>query len=282
MIRLVLALLPVVIPVHLVAGPGDPPQKVHVVAFYTAKEDPAHISFVHEANRWFRSAADRYGFCYDSTNQWERLNEAYLKDVQVVVFLDSRPESDAQRTAFQHYMEQGGAWMGFHFAAFALTPSDFPQNWDWYHNTFLGCGQYAGNTWRPTTAVLRVETHDHPVTRALPDTFTAAPNEWYKWEKNLRLNPDIRVLASVDSTSFPLGTGPKPHEIWHSGDYPMVWTNVRYHMVYFNMGHNDMDYEHGTNRELSSTFSSEWQNRMVVEAVRWLGDSEKLKTKSEK
>ena len=54
-------------------------------------------------------------------------------------------------------MEKGGAWMGFHFAGFALTPSAVPQNWDWYHNEFLGSGSYVGNTWRPTSAVLRVE-----------------------------------------------------------------------------------------------------------------------------
>ena len=40
--------------------------------------------------------------------------------------------------------------MGFHFAGFALTPSAFPQNWDWYHNDFIGAGQYKGNTWRST------------------------------------------------------------------------------------------------------------------------------------
>ena len=27
--------------------------KFRVIAFYTAKNDKAHISFVHEANRWF-------------------------------------------------------------------------------------------------------------------------------------------------------------------------------------------------------------------------------------
>lgn len=42
--------------------------------------------------------------------------------------------------------------------------------------------------------------------------------------EDLRQNPDIDILLSIDSTSFPLGTGPKPHEIWHSGYYPVVWT----------------------------------------------------------
>jgi len=69
-------------------------------------------------------------------------------------------------------------------------------------------------------------------------------------------HPDIKVLLSIDPASFPLGTGPKPHEIWHSGDYPVVWTNQKYKMIYFNMGHNDIDYEHKTNKELSFTFET--------------------------
>ena len=71
----------------------------------------------------------------------QRLNAGELsRQCQVVLFLDTRPEDPAERDAFQHYMEHGGAWMGFHFSAFALTPSEYPQNWDWYHDKFLGSG----------------------------------------------------------------------------------------------------------------------------------------------
>ena len=52
-----------------------------VVAFYTAKSDLAHISFVHEANRWFPKAAAENNFTYDSTNDWSNLNEAFLKTI---------------------------------------------------------------------------------------------------------------------------------------------------------------------------------------------------------
>jgi hypothetical protein len=188
-----------------------------------------------------------------------------------VVFLDARPDSVSQRNAFKAYMEAGGGWMGCHFAGFALTPSDFNQDWDWYHNTFLGAGQYVSNTWRPTFAILRVEDRNHPVAKRLPATIKAAPNEWYRWEKDLRTNPDIDILLSIDSTSFPLGTGPKLYEIRHSGYYPVVWTNKHYHMVYFNMGHNDIDFVNQTNIELSSTFQSGEQNKLIVNALLWLG-----------
>ena len=241
------------------------------VAFYTGINDAAHVSFVHEANRWFALMALKYNFSYDSTNNWDNMNAEYLSHYQVVIFLDTRPDSAYQRAAFKKYMETGGAWMGFHFCAFALTPSAYPQNWDWYHNIFLGSGQYVGNTWAPTTAILRVEDRKNPATKNLPETFTASPNEWYKWEKDLSKNPDIKILISIDSTSFPLGTGPKLHEIWHSGYYPMVWTNKNYKMLYLNMGHNIIDYAGKTNRELSFTFQNDIQNKLIIDGLFWLG-----------
>jgi uncharacterized protein len=242
-----------------------------VIGFYTAKNDLAHISFVHEANQWFTKMGAEYNFTYDSTNNWNNLNAAFLSDYKLVLFLDTRPDSLPQRQAFENYMKNGGAWMGFHFSAFALTPSTFPQNWDWYHNEFLGSGEYGSNTWRPTKAILHVENKKHPVTKHLSKTFTAAPNEWYRWQNELQKNPAIKILAAIDTSSFPLGTGPKPNEIWHSGYYPVVWTNTIYKMVYFNMGHNDMDYEGRTNATLSSTFSEPEQNKMIINALLWLG-----------
>lgn len=245
--------------------------KFRAIAFYTAKNDKAHVSYVHEANRWFAKTAQQLHFVYDSTNNWANLNADFLSNYQVVIFLDTRPEAPEQRQAFQKYMENGGAWMGFHFAAFALTPSQYPQNWDWYHDQFVGAGQYKSNTWRPTSAILRVENRRHPSTKNLPKTFKTTPNEWYRWEKDLRTNPDIKILASIDPASFPLGTGPKQHEIWHSGDYPVVWTNTKYKMLYLNMGHNDIDYENKTNKELSFTFENEIQNQLVIDGLFWLG-----------
>jgi len=256
------------------ASAQDSTRVFRVIAFFTAKKDDAHISFVREAMPWFPKIAAQYHFDYDTTSNWDNLNATFLARYQVVVFLDTRPEDPAQRAAFQQYMEHGGAWMGFHFAGFALTPSAYPANWSWYHDTFLGSGQFVSNTWRPVSAVLRVEDRAHPAMRHLPETFRSSPSEWYRWENDLRENPDIDILLSIDSTSFPLGTGPKPHEIWHSGYYPVVWTNRKYRMIYFNMGHNDIDYEHkydSTNKTLSYTLGNPVQDRLIIDALLWLG-----------
>jgi len=68
-----------------------------VIAFFTGKQDQAHISFLREAERWFPQMAAKYNFGYDTTSNWDNLNSDFLSEYQVVVFLDTRPEKPAQR-----------------------------------------------------------------------------------------------------------------------------------------------------------------------------------------
>jgi hypothetical protein len=241
-----------------------------VIVFYTGQNDQAHISFVQEALPWLKEKGNQHGFAIHATADWDELSSENLSSYQLVIFLDTRPEQEDQRNAFEQYMDNGGAWMGFHFSAFALTPSDFPQDWDWYHDRFLGSGQYVSNTWRPTSAILKLEQRDHPAAEGLPEKIKSSPNEWYRWEHDLRKNPSIEILASIDPSSFPLGTGPKAHEIWHEGYYPVVWTNRKYRMIYFNMGHNNIDYEGGTNKTLSHTFGNPEQDQLILNGIYWL------------
>jgi hypothetical protein len=233
-----------------------------VIAFYNGTWDAAHISFVNEAKVWFPQIAAQNNFSFESTNDWSKLNTTFLAQYQVVVFLDDLPPA-AQRGAFQQYMQNGGAWMGFHVCAFNTDPS----SWDWYHNQFLGTGAFRSNTWGATSAVLKCEDQTHPSTTRLPVTFTSAVSEWYSWNNDLRNNPNIKILCSVDPSSFPLGTD--PNQTWYSGYYPIIWTNKNYKMLYANFGHNDMDYSNNTPK--SSTFASEIQNRFLIDGLLWLG-----------
>lgn len=243
------------------AAPRAPAFKV--VAFYSGTWDAAHIDFVKEANEWFPRTAAQHDFTYTATTNWDLLASGGVNDYQVVLFLDDAPHTAAQRAGFERYMRAGGGWMGFHVSAFTTDAG----SWPWYHNSFLGSGDFRSNTWGPTTAVLRTENRAHPATSGLPATFTSSVSEWYSWSKDLRTNPDIKVLASVDPTSFPLGTD--PNQSWYSGYYPILWTNSRYRMLYANFGHNAMDY--ATHTRLSSTFASPAQNRFLVDGLKWLG-----------
>lgn len=243
------------------AAPQAPAFKV--IAFYHGTWDAAHIDFVKEANEWFPRTGAQHDFTYRATTDWNLLANGGVNDYQVVLFLDDAPDTAAQRAGFERYMRAGGGWMGFHVSAFTTDAG----SWPWYYNTFLGSGNFRSNTWGPTTATLRTEDRTHPSTTTLPATFTSAVSEWYSWSNDLRTKPNIKILASVDPSSFPLGTD--PNQSWYSGYYPILWTNSQYRMLYANFGHNAMDY--ATNTRLSSTFADLTQNRFLVDGLKWLG-----------
>ncbi|WP_220183111.1 RICIN domain-containing protein [Sphaerisporangium album] len=232
-----------------------------VLAFYNGTWDAAHIDFDKEARDWFPKAGAQYGFTWEATTDWSRLSAAGLSQYKVIMFLDDAPPA-SQRAAFQTYMQNGGAWMGFHVSAFTTDPN----SWSWYYNTFLGSGAFQTNTWGPTAETLKIEDRAHPSTAGLPATIQSAVSEWYSWSRDLRQNPDIDILASIDASSFPVGTD--PNQQWRSGFYPLMWTNKRYKMLYANFGHNDMNYS--TNTRISSTFASAQQNQWLINGLLWL------------
>ncbi|WP_433133277.1 RICIN domain-containing protein [Micromonospora sp. CA-240977] len=232
-----------------------------VLAFYNGTWDAAHIDFVKDARAWFPQAAAQYGFSWEATNNWSLLNTANLAQYKVVMFLDDAPPS-GQRAAFQQYMQNGGAWLGFHVSAW----TDNPSSWSWYYNTFLGSGSFQTNTWGPTRVTMRADNRTHPATRNLPATFPSSISEWYSWSNDLRQNPNIDILASVDASSFPVGTD--PNQSWYGGYYPLVWSNRQFKMLYANFGHNAMNYS--TNTGLSSTFDSAQQNQLLIDGLHWL------------
>jgi len=234
-----------------------------VVAFGDGTWDQGHISFVQESKTFFPKLASSHGFEFQYTNNWGNLNDNFLSSVDVVLFLDNYPGDYNQQQAFQRYASNGGGWLGFHVSAFTTDSS-----WSWYHNTFLGSGNFAGNTWKPTQAYLQNEKgSSHGATGNVPNKFRTAANEWYKWSKNLRNNADIDVLMSIHPDSFPLGTN--AGEIWYSGDYPVVWSNKKFNMVYWNMGHNDIDYSNG-NADLSHTWENANEVQLVTDCIYWM------------
>ena len=174
-----------------------------VLAFYNGTWDAAHIDFVKEAAGWFPQAAAQNGFTWEATTDWSRLNTGNLAQYKVVLFLDDAPPAD-QRAAFQQYMQNGGGWMGFHVSAFTTDPNELelvPQHVPGHRGLPV---QHLGS--RPGDPADRGP--DPPLHRAAPATFTSSVSEWYSWSNDLRQNPNIDILASIDPSSFPVGTDP--------------------------------------------------------------------------
>ncbi|XP_054165736.1 uncharacterized protein LOC128963260 [Oppia nitens] len=236
----------------------------NVLAFWATTGDEAHTSFYNEANRWFPQQASAHGFTYRSTSNWDELTAENLKKYQVLLFLDDVPYSDSQHRVLQHYLESGaGGLIAFHASMY--NDADPGYTFQWFYNTLFGAGRYVSNTWWPTKAKLHVDSPNHPAMKGLPQKFDACVNEWYRWQHDLRQNKDIEILASIDPSSFPLGTDPS--QTWHSGYYPVIWANKHHRAIYMNVGHNLMDY--GKHQTKSSTFASEEQNKFLFQAMHW-------------
>jgi len=244
------------IPAHT-ASAADP---FRVLAFYSGSFDAAHIDFEKEAREWFPVAGAQNGFTFEATTDWSRMNATGLAPYKVIMVLDDTIPT-AQRAAFQTYVSNGGGYLGFHVSAFTTNAN----SWSWYYNTFLGSGNFQTNSWLPTAETLRIGDRNHPSTVGLPATIQSSVSEWYSWSNDLRQNPNINILASIDASSFPVGTT----QVWNSGFFPIMWTNRNYKMLYANFGHNGMNY--ATNTRTSSTFASAQQNQWLIQGILWLG-----------
>jgi len=220
------------------------------LAFYSDKTEGDHVQFAHDAVKFLSQLAVREHFTLDTTTSWDDLNDERLRNCQLVIWLNESPTKAAHRSAFERYIEHGGAWLGFHAAAY----NDKDTNWPWFVD-FLGGAVFYINSWPPLPARLTIDDRTHPVSAGLPAEFEAPANEWYVWKPTPRFNNDVRVLVSFDPSNYPIGF----KDVLTSGDLPVVWTNTKYKMLYMNMGHGD------------KIFTSLTQNRLIENAVHWLG-----------
>jgi len=97
-----------------------------VLAFYSTKVEPDHVLFAEGALKFFSDLAAKSNIAFDSTTNWDDLNDSNLAKYQVVVWLNAAPSQAGQKRAFQKYMENGGAWLGFHVSAYNDKDSNWP------------------------------------------------------------------------------------------------------------------------------------------------------------
>jgi YVTN family beta-propeller protein len=245
------------VPTFPLSGTFDRKPSFKVLAFYSTRVEPDHVLFAEGAIKFLSDVAARNNFSFASTTNWDDMNDPNLGKYQIVLWLNDAPSKAEQKNAFQKYMENGGAWLGFHVAAY----NDKDSNWPWFVD-FLGGGVFHSNSWPPLPAKLVVDDHSHPVTMRLPDSFLSPDNEWYIWKPSPRLNKEVRVLVTLDPSNYPIGF----KDVLKSGDLPVVWTNTKYKMLYMNMGHGD------------KIFRSPIQNKLIEDATMWLGTTKDKKS----
>ena len=219
------------------------------LVFWEPGAEEAHVQFDKQAIDFFHKLTYGEGWIMDVTTSLEDYPYERLKEYSVIVCLNALPGGKMQREAFEKYMDNGGGWMGFHASAY----NDRNTHWPWL-NQFLGCGQFYCNNWPPQPALVECDAPNHPVTVTLPGQFVVPASEFYQWQPSPRLNKDVEVLLSISQKMYPFGL----KDVVKFGDFPIVWTNKKYRMVYLNMGHGDEGFIDAT------------QQLLFVNAFRWV------------
>ena len=222
--------------------------------YYTQHAEEAHVQFAEQATTFFKKLNYGDGFVLDITTDFSKYPYEKLKEYNVIIMLNTSPNTKAERDAFEQYMENGGGWVGFHAAAY----NDKNTHWPWFVK-FLGGGVLYCNNWPPQPVLVEVDNEEHPVTKNLPASFVAPASEWYQWTPSPRQNKDVEVLLSLSPKNYPLGI----KDVVNFGDFPIVWSNKNYRMIYLNMGHGDEEFIDGT------------QNLLLVNAFRWVVSKDK-------
>ena len=222
--------------------------------YYTQHAEEAHVQFAEQATTFFKKLNYGDGFVLDITTDFSKYPYEKLKEYNVIIMLNTSPNTKAERDAFEQYMENGGGWAGLHAAAY----NDKNTHWPWFVK-FLGGGVFYCNNWPPQPVLVEVDNEEHPVTKNLPASFVAPASEWYQWTPSPRQNKDVEVLLSLSPKNYPLGI----KDVVNFGDFPIVWSNKNYRMIYLNMGHGDEEFIDGT------------QNLLLVNAFRWVVSKDK-------
>ncbi|HEU5473672.1 MAG TPA: ThuA domain-containing protein [Actinophytocola sp.] len=184
----------------------------------TAVTDPPFRALVFSKTTGFRhdsipdgiaaiqQLGQQHNFTVDTTEDDTLFTDANLARYDVVIFLSTTGDplgTQAEKDAFQRYIQQGGGFVGIHAA------SDSGYDWPWY-------GELVGAYFRQHPAIqqatVKVEDPAHPATQGLPTRWTRT-DEWYDYQADPRGN--VHVLASMDETTYSGAT--------MGFDHPITW-----------------------------------------------------------
>ncbi|WP_411275482.1 ThuA domain-containing protein [Daejeonella sp.] len=165
------------------------------------------------------------GFLVDTTENSVYFTEDSLKKYKAVVFLNSTGNAlnAPQQIAFERYIQAGGGFAGVHSAA------DTEYDWEWYGKLV---GGYFLSHPKTQEAVVNVTDRTNAASSHLPVKWKRT-DEWYNYKN---LNPNVKVLASLDESTYEGGK--------NGDNHPIAW----YHQFdggrafYTGMGHTTESY----------------------------------------
>lgn len=152
-----------------------------------------------------RQLGTEHGFTVDATEDAATFTPEELAGYDAVVFLSTTGDvlDQPQQEAFEHYIGDGGGYVGVHAAA------DTEYDWDWYGGL---AGAWFSSHPAVQPATMEIEDRGHPATAHLDESWERT-DEWYDYRSNPREH--AHVLATLDEGSYTGGT--------MGEDHPFAW-----------------------------------------------------------
>ena len=140
-----------------------------------------------------------------TTEDANQFNDENLAKYDVIILMSTTGTifNDAQKAAFQKFVQSGKGVVGIHSA------TDTEYEWPWY-NKMIGAYFLA----HPRQQTLRLEVVDqnHPATWHLPKNWLWT-DELYEFRD---INPAIKILINADESTYEVAKG-------NGDNHPMAW-----------------------------------------------------------
>lgn len=244
-------------PVFETERPQLPPLQHPAVLVFSKTNSFIHKEAIPAAQQLLQQMAGEQGWSVFLTDSGAVFNAEDLAHFDVVVWNNVTGDVllPQQREAFQSWLEQGGGYVGIHAAG---DNSHAP--WPWYLDTVIRA-QFIGHPMAPQfqQATLRIEQPADPIVAPL-GTEWQRTDEWYSFAKSPRA-PDIRVLATIDESSYAPGEFFDGTSLAMGADHPMIWKHcVRQGRVFYAaLGHT------------AETFAEPQYRGLLQRAIAWAG-----------
>ena len=176
-----------------------PTPRPRVLAFFTVGGELDHVLFAQQAMRALAAGAADGGYTFTATTVVGR-PERREPPRRAAGDLAERHAAARRRSA----RRSSATWPAAARGSASMSPASArprgrgsPRSW-----AAAGSAPATGRRCR------RASTSTTPRTRSskgVPPTFVAPINEWYAWTPSPRVNPDVKVLLTLDASNFPLG-----------------------------------------------------------------------------
>lgn len=225
-------------PIYETSAPTLPALPRPALLVFSKTNGFIHKDAIPAAKILLQQIAEQHGWSLYVTDNGAIHNTDDLAKFDAVIWNNVSGDvlTHEQRLALQHYIENGGGFVGLH-----ATGGDPSYAWSWQPNTLIKA-QFIGHPFHPQfqTATVHIEDRSDPIMQGFGSTWQRE-DEWYSFTHSPR-GAGVHVLATLDENSYSPEFFGK--SIRMGSDHPIIWKHciANGRVFYSALGHTAATY----------------------------------------